>query len=272
MGRKNKNKKIPTKNDHIKSENMVADQLPDIQQQQVIRVPMIIIQEQKYVQEQKYAQLLKDNKDLNDQIHQLTKEKTSMESNVTKLMVDLMDKDHTIDILKRENKELRERIDQLEKENEELREQVKQLRRENEALRERVKQLENDNIVLKISSNKTEMRFQRRKIITAIQDVNRIDSLERKVNRIYRENLADLRDDRNTDSHYIQENRDVSDILRYKKFILAHKMSNLSQELKKSIEITYGNGFVNEIIKHIRIDEPVISEENKERINEWWDA
>jgi|LakMenEpi02Apr12_1017379.scaffolds.fasta_scaffold01958_1 uncharacterized protein YoxC len=192
-----------------------------------------------------------------------------------------------------ENIDLRERILNLSKNEEILQEIIKgneqtieALRKENEELKNRLKELEEklNNITkehneLKIEHNKLKedintmkQKEQYKKYITAIQDINRLISLENKkyYNYDIKKNLEKLRNDRNYDSHYILEDNDNDDIKNDKRIILVEQLDSMPNEIKNRFNKKYPKLLEN-IIGYIEPNNNTISsKENEEEVREWW--
>ena len=188
-----------------------------------------------------------------------------------------------------ENIDLRERILNLSKNEEILQEIIKgneqtieALRKENEELKNKLKELEEklNNITiehnkLKIEHNKLKedintikQKEQYKKYITAIQDINRLMSLENNYN--IKKNLEKLRIDRNYDSHYIMEDYDDNDLKNDKKIILVEQINNMPNEIKNKFNKKYPKLLEN-IIGYIEPNNKIISsKENEEEVREWW--
>jgi len=113
---------------------------------------------------------------------------------------------------------------------------------------------------------------QYKKYITAIQDINRLISLEQIIYKNYdiKKNLEKLRNDRNYDSHYILEDYDDNDLKNDKRIILVEQINNMPNEIKNKFNKKYPKLLEN-IIGYIEPNNNLISsEENEEEIREWW--
>jgi hypothetical protein len=194
-----------------------------------------------------------------------------------------------------ENIELRAKILNLSKNEEILQETIKgneqtieALRKENEELKNRLNEIEEKlNIALKTIKeqdktikeqdskiNNLLVDKQYKKFMIAIQDMNRLISLEQKNynNNIINKNLAKLRNDRNDEYHYILEDYEDDNIINDKRIILIEQITKyMTKEVENKFNKRYPNVLKN-IIQYIKPENNVISSnENEEEIREWWE-
>ena len=197
--------------------------------------------------------------------------------------------DEEMNILKKDNEDLKLRVTNLEienetliKENKSLREENNALRKENDELRRRIVKIEEENIELKekvgrLINEKIEIH-----LVAAIQDANGVYKLENSLGE-FAESMKDFREDRNTSTHYIYYPKNPrnticrkdSDIIRdYKSKILLQKLRDPTmQQFTKKIDHTYGQGLIEKICetieKKIIHNEIPIDTEVQEIIDYW---
>lgn len=248
MGRKNKKTQNPTPKAPAQLASIPVVPAP-VAMAQFETVQLVQLVQPKY---QECDRLGKENDDLRNQLAEMTGRKNMLEELNSK-------NEKTINELKKENKELKERIRILEE--------------ENSKHNQRVSELENNFRIEKLTKN----------IIVAIQDVNRVHSLEQTIDTNYVDNLIDLRDNRNTLSHYIRYNRKPNDdkfnIIKYKMQMLLKILNDKeTSDIVADIEYNYDDGFFDAIKMELQktlnlseyqnLQEP--SEREKQVINKFW--
>jgi hypothetical protein len=144
---------------------------------------------------------------------------------------------------------------------------IDELKKENEELRNRIKELENDVLLLKQKNEKKENNALYGKYIIAIQDLNHIDKLEKKISK--NKLLYNLRYERRSDCHYIDECYDIDEINK-RRIILYDKIINIPPFVFNKINSRFPD-LIEEIKPYIKNQECVISDDDNERINEWWE-
>jgi hypothetical protein len=87
--------------------------------------------------------------------------------------------------------------------------------------------------ILKEKINKIENRFYKTKIITALHDLNSCNKLEVKLNSLNK-SLKKLRNNRNT----------LLNTQNKKKYYLLNQLINISEDIKNSINNTYGKNLL----------------------------
>ena len=170
-------------------------------------------------------------------------------------------------------------IDKNNKELEILREENIQLKKELEKLKELLKaHTDNINSLNDRLNEKDDIEISK-KILIAIQDVNKNDILEKKLNSPFNSKLKKLRLYRNSNVHYIQDNingdGDSVDVIMYKKKILFNKLNSIVPNISTQIDKKFGNNFIKEIKKYLEnetlnITENNISSDDKEYCESWW--
>jgi len=158
--------------------------------------------------------------------------------------------------LKQENNKLNKEITELKQENKELKEEIKELKEE-------IKELKEENIKLKFDKIKN-------KLLTAIQDINKNDQLEKKYNFLYR-----IRKYRNNINHYINEEFDTNEnIINYKKLLLKNKLLQLTEEEINIFNKRYNiNNLVNIILEYLNTLDLYYDNLDEDDIidaNNWW--
>ena len=232
------------------------------------------------VQLLEYNRLKQENIDLHNKLNLLTNEST-------KLNADLLAKNLELEILRKENQELREkikmleekitiqdkninelkeniankdiRIDVLEKEiiNKDIR--ITNLEKENNILKLDIKELKEDNIN---RNNKDLLK----KIIIGIQDLNALEKLETKVADSYE--LMNLRNDRIDDCHYINSNySQLEKDIRIN--ILIDNINNASENIINKFDTLYPN-LLNELKPFLIKKDINYNQRIFDRANNWW--
>ena len=184
-----------------------------------------------------------------------------------------------IQIYELEIKELKINNKELEKINKQLNDEIEYIKKENEELNKII--LEQNNKIKEQTININELKNdikiikqkeQYKKYITAIQDINRLISLENKkyYNYDIKKNLEKLRNDRNSDNHYILEDNDDDNLINDKRIILVEQIDNMPNEIKNRFNKKYPKLLEN-IIGYIEPNNNIISStENEEDVREWW--
>jgi hypothetical protein len=149
--------------------------------------------------------------------------------------------------------------DELKQDNIKLKEENIKLKQENIELKQRITILEFDKI--------------KYKIITALQYINSLHSLEKIT--IIKKSLFKLRKYRNNYNHYIDEDSNEYEI-NCKQLYLLYKLNNLTIDEKNIINLifTTDENLIDEVIKYldntinknIEINEDILFD-----INSWWD-
>lgn len=211
-------------------------------------IPQIIINsaEHVFVNKQEYQRLQDENMDLITKIRLLTNDYDRL---------DLIKQNHenTIDVLRNENLLLKERIDILEKENKTLKQEIKDIRCELNDFKQKIK---NDN--------------QYNRFLIAIQDMNRECQLEKNIDIKYNKQLRKLRNERNTESHYIIATEDTEHEKRTKIYILGQYLNNMNKEVYDRFNKRY-NGLIECLTNHINnMNIQDISKEDIEDMETYW--
>jgi hypothetical protein len=182
--------------------------------------------------------------------------------------------------LKKDNEILNTKITCLEYDNEDLKQEIKDLKYENKDFKQRIIILEYENkelkaviVKLKDENNKHNFNKLKYKIITAIQDINSHNNLEKII--IIKKSLFKLRKYRNCYNHYIDEDSDNYEI-QCKQLYLLYKLKELNNDEKISINNIFSKDedLINEIINYLddNIDKNInINEEMLDDINTWWE-
>jgi predicted RNase H-like nuclease (RuvC/YqgF family) len=174
--------------------------------------------------------------------------------------------------IEEENKNQNIKINNLEIEIIELKLENKKLKEENKELKEEIKELKEENKELKFKMNKMENRFYMTKIITALQDLNSCDKLEIKLN-AFNKTLKKLRDNRNTCNHYIYDDDDIDNINKKKTYLL-NQLINISEDIKITINKSYGKNLIETIIDYLKDNTDTnseVSDEDLSYIESWWE-
>ena len=173
--------------------------------------------------------------------------------------------EYEIKDLKIEKQEFVKKITVIEKENIEFKEKIIVLEKDN-------KELNNKIIVLENKINNAEFEKIITKFITAIQDLNSKNNLEKKI--ILKKSLFNLRRQRNTYNHYFNEEYTDYEI-DCRNLYLLNKLKELSSEQITLINnrICKHEDLISEIIKYLdsNLDNNIqINEDELDSIENWW--
>lgn len=251
MGR-NKNKhKLPV-NPKMTANVVEGQVLPSATQQISYQMPPMSV-----IHTSEYNTLIRENKEMRKKIFDL-------EGREMKLVSDIQSKNSEIEFLRSENEQLKHKIKEL----------------EDKIQLQDVKIQGQEVTIQKLSEKVEELREEMRehtvniefdKLVNAIQDINHKDSLEKVMEEPFKNEIIQLRSDRNGVCHYILENTDSESIINYKKKSLILRLKNLTPDLCALFEEYYVTGFVDNLIKVIKYSDlvtPSIKEMN--RVDRWW--
>jgi chromosome segregation ATPase len=165
--------------------------------------------------------------------------------------------------LKQEIKDLKHEIKNVKDVNKELTQKINIIEYENKELKKEIKELKNENIQLKFNNFKN-------KLLTAIQDINKNDNLEKKYNYLHK-----IRKYRNNNNHYINEEFDTEqNIINYKKLLLKNKLSQLNKDEIELFNKRYNiNNLVNIILDYLNtlnLNYDNLDEDDKNDADNWW--
>jgi len=218
------------------------------------------------VQLLEYNRLKQENIDLHNKLNLLTNEST-------KLNTDLLAKNLELEILRKENQELRDKIKMLEekitnqdKNINELTENIANkdiriniLEKDNKILKLDIKELKEDNI----NRNNKDML---KKIIIGIQDLNALEKLETKVSDSYE--LMNLRNDKIDECHYINSNySQLEKDIRIN--ILIDNINSASENILNKFNNLYPN-LLNELKPFLIKKDINHNQRIFDRANNWW--
>jgi len=187
-----------------------------------------------------YDNLIKENQQLKQRVAELTNQQIENLNNIRS-------KDLEIEILRNENKKLREKIDELEKH---IKEQDEHIKQQDEHIKQQDEHIKQQDIIINDLKNdicdiKNERLYDKFKI--AIQDINSRYQLEKNFTSYDICNaLNNLRNDRVEGCHYIKKS-DIENDVQCKIFVLQQMLNNLSQPIKDNFEIDYHKDLINEI-------------------------
>jgi predicted RNase H-like nuclease (RuvC/YqgF family) len=162
--------------------------------------------------------------------------------------------------------------------------EIDELRRENEKLRERIKELESDVHTLKSEVRylngkvaNSDLKEEYGKFVIALQDLNRIYSLERHslLSSSTRSRMCKLRSSRIESFHYIYE-CDSIDVQKYKQLkALSELKRDMTPECRAVFAKKNGDSFLSEIINCLASVVPktsvTIADAEKSEADDWWD-
>ena len=108
------------------------------------------------------------------------------------------------------------------------------------------------------------------KLLTAIQDINKNDNLEKKYNFLHK-----IRKYRNNVNHYINDEFDMNDdIINYKKLLLKNKLLQLTNEEISIFNKRYNiDNLVNIILEHLNtldLNYDNLDEDDRIDAFNWW--
>jgi hypothetical protein len=185
----------------------------------------------------------------------LTLEELTLENKVLHARIQQLDVKLDIEIQK--NKCLETRIESLEQDNIQLKSENIQLKSENIQLREDIKDLKSEiqDIKLKELYNQ---------FMIAIQDINRMYSLEQILKNSA---FTNLRSNRINSCHYINEN-DSQELTNAKITVLYEKLQSMNDSIRKKLNQKYPN-VIRDVLSQIK---PLqgLSEDDLEDANDWW--
>jgi regulator of replication initiation timing len=227
--------------------------------------------ERNYVIREKYEN---EKKHLEEQIRVLTiqvnensKLREILETQISELINDKLILEQKIKKLEEENTELKQEVKQLKIENAELKQEVKQLKIENTELRM-------ENKIIKSKLSKIEMRQMIKTFMIVLQDINRHRKLRDTVRKSYFDCFENLRLERNSIAHYINDENDTLDVCDYKCFKLLdfrNELELVHQYIDRRVKC---NGFVKKFLRLIEDEKNKstiqVSDEDKEDVELWW--
>ena len=219
-----------------------------------------ILQEIKQTHEKTIVELQKENTELKEQLKILELKHADLEIKHADLEIKHAD-------LEIKYYELEVKYDELKEENKQIKEENKQIKEENKQIKEENKQIKEENEQINKKLNKLEINRIINKYIIAIQDLNRLEKLETKVNSVIRLELEDLRNDRVSDCHYLDDNY-VNEYFD-RRTILYERLVNIPIEVKNEFDILYPNvicGIQSFVAPIMTIPQP----RTLSRINRWW--
>lgn len=171
---------------------------------------------------------------------------------------------------------------------------IKQLNEENIMLKQKIQELEENMTKQNIKINDQNIKINElsdklnliesknifNKFVIAIQDLNSSEKLETKLSKNDKINIiADrhirlyeaikLKKNRISECHYIN-NDDEDDLLNDKIIVLLNKLENMDESIKNMFNKKYPN-LINSILHDITRDKTLLSQDNLEIINDWWD-
>ena len=143
--------------------------------------------------------------------------------------------------------------------------EIVSLKEENKILKEEIKELKADN---KSLHDKVDILLEKEEynnLIIAIQDINRIYSLEYKLKN---SSFTNLRTNRNDNFHYILDN-DSQELKDAKITVLYERLQNMKNSIRKKMNRQYPN-VIQDVLSEIAPVQP-LSDKVLEKANDWWD-
>ena len=154
---------------------------------------------------------------------------------------------------------------------------IKQLNEENIMLKQKIQEFEENILKQNININclydkinLMETKNIYNKFIIAIQDLNSLEKLETKLIKNDKINIIKLKKNRINDCHYIN-NDDDEDLTNDKIIVLLEKLKNMDDNLKIKFDKKYPNLIDSILHDMIKYNKTLLSHDNLEIINDWWD-
>jgi transposase-like protein len=223
----------------------------------------------------KYNFLINENIELKHKLQKIDNElsKEILQNANNNITIDTLET--RIVYLENENKHLNERINQLEQDNAILKQENIVLKQENIVLKQEIVILKQEIVILKqdnaiLKQDIIELKHNNiiSKTIKVLQDINDEYKLETKIKN---NKLARLRNQRNSECHYLLDDDNAVMKLKKIEYIINH-LSSLDENIKTRIEKQFGKELIENIIKYIK---PIladklknITEENTEEMND----
>ncbi|ATZ81106.1 hypothetical protein BMW23_1062 [Bodo saltans virus] len=159
---------------------------------------------------------------------------------------------------------------------------IEKLLNENILLNDKISSLEIQNIKLTTELNDLKknhndlsnkfINMENKKVfdnfVVAIQDLNSLDELEKKVNIVTKKELVKLKNKRISNCHYL-DHRDDEDVKNDKRTILEYEINNMPSDIKKLFDMKYPN-LLGEITKYIIIKKTSPTIDFAQEMKEWF--
>jgi chromosome segregation ATPase len=216
------------------------------------------------------------NRNQSVEILELMTENTNLNTEVADLNTEVGDLKHENKILRTEIVVLKTEVAELKAENKVLKHENKILNREVDELKTEIAELKTENKTLKTEVDELKTENRKRKIrelynqtIRAIQDINRADSLEKKLKN---PQLCKLRRQRVDLSHYIDESDDIDYQNKRKKFLFLY-FDKIDTETVELIYDKFTKEMVDDVLEHIShtYNEVEVTENEMNEYREWWE-
>jgi septal ring factor EnvC (AmiA/AmiB activator) len=150
-------------------------------------------------------------------------------------------------LLKEQNAIYVDRIEKLEKENDNLKKKLEALNNIINEQNKKISKLEKDNEKSQNILNSYMKKQYDEALLTSLQDLNRELELESKLK--HKDELKNIREDRNKGSHYIDENRDSANLKMHKISMFIDHIKNINPDFKEEFECIHGcAGVLDEIV------------------------
>lgn len=216
-----------------------------------------------------YTILKNENIELKTKILEITKQKDD-------LMTLIIQKDKTIDELKKENAELKIKLEHLENEIKSVKEENIMIKQKHDDLKIEHDKLKIEHNELKIEHNELKSNFNKMihkqmfdKYIIAIQDLNKLEQLESNLDQQTKNNLYKLKSSRINECYYL-DNLDSPNLIDDKRTILFDKINNMPNDVKTIFDKRFPN-LLNKIMPYIIKKMTTPSQQTIDDINYWWD-
>jgi len=199
------------------------------------------------VEKKIHSLMYEENISAKAKISELTNIKTELFDALTKKNID-------IDNLKEENNKLKIQLEQIQNEMKNINHNYDELKIKHDSLENEIQKIKNDKAF--------------DKFVIAIQDLNREESLEKKVNGKTQKILQELRENRIDECHYINDN-DSQQRKDDKRNILYDEIKNMPKALRDMFDKYYPN-VLNDIDKYIINKKSTPSQTFVAQINRWF--
>lgn len=252
MGKKNK--KTPIQNNNLPEQ--ITQNITNSNNIVTIQNHLICISEAEYnAINNERSRLKTENEKLNKEIYTLRKDMIVYCENERLLKETINHNEQTIEELREENKKLKLEIEQLKIE-------LKTHKNKMETQDNLIQQL-----TIRINDKENAELF--KKYIIAIQDINRDEKLETKLNPTSTQNLIKLKTNRISDCHYLDNNYTTTEKNERRTFFL-DKVQNIPTAIKAKFDKMYPK--LLEDIKIYIAPQPInLTQQQIDEINIWWE-
>ena len=220
-----------------------------IQENDNDKIPMILISQNEY------TSLIEENEKLKNEI-------MTLYNNEKNLRETIKFNELTIEELKKENEMLKEELIKLK---EHIAKQDDKIKEQDDKIKEQYITITKLNKRLDDRDNKELFK----KYLIAIQDINRNDYIETKINTQSKQTLINLKKNRISECHYLDNTYSQSEI-DDRRTIFLNKIKNIPNEIKQLFDIRYPN-LLDDIEQFIAPNPTNPSQQTIDDIELWWE-